>query len=917
MATETFLDYGIKIPYRRIHGNVKCVCPKCKTSGRTHPEDKSLSVNLDEGIWNCHYCGWSGGLKGFDRSNIRKAKREYTKPKEIQETGLSQKLINYFSLRGISVDTLKKMHIAEGMEFMPQAGREMNTVQFPYYLDGELVNVKYRTGDKKFKMVQGAELIPYNIDSIKDKDTAYLVEGECYPPNAQVFTPTGWLEISELIGEEKVAQWENGVITFAKPLALVRKPFKGDLVEFRNGRNNYYSLTTPGHNLVTIGKTGRIRKIHAEDVGSQVSIPRSGFHDGSGIPLPDNYIRLLIAVSADFTIRKGGDIYGALKKQRKIDRMKMLLDSIGVRYSMNRDKRGYMSVFIHRGQIKDAFKEFPNEWLSQASARQVQIILDELVVWDGNSVKNRTMKEYSTKLYHNAVWVQTLCHLGGMMSTICHRKNQRGEWYKVTMLFKSHSSINRGMRTDVPYDGLVYCCTMPAGTLLVRQNGRITVSGNCDALSFVEAGIDNVISVPNGANNNLEWLDDFMDWFDDMKTIYIAVDNDDKGVMLKEELIRRFGAERCMIVNWSDGCKDANDQLKKYGKDSLRYCVDAAQDVKVGGIYYLEDYESNLDMLYRNGAPKGNTVGWPKFDELISFTTKRIMIVTGVPGHGKSQVVLEIAVRLNLRYGWKTAFFSPESQPMESHAQELIQVLIGKSFNPSYLHMSESEYQMGKNYIRDNFFHIMPEDNQTIATILEKAQFLVRRRGIKMLVIDPYSSIDTDFGTQSETNYIRAMLEALRNFALRNDLLVILVAHPTKIRKDKDHDGVPTMYDVAGSAHFLNKTDYGIVVYRDFDNDCTQIKVEKVKSRFLGHKGDALFKFNINNGRYVPWEKDYASVSWDNSNWLKPASGQIETKAEEPKYQTTQPEELPSAPSEPYQTVQSNYDFIGDDECPF
>lgn len=603
MEKETFADYGIKIPYRRIHGNVKTVCPKCRTSGRTHPEDRSLSVNLDAAIWNCHYCGWSGGLKGYDRSNIKwNGKKDYVRPDPIKESGLSQKLINYWSLRGISLDTLKKMHIAEGLEFMPQVGKEMNTVQFPYYLDGELVNIKYRTGDKKFKMVQGAELIPYNIDSVKDCDTAFLVEGE----------------------------------------------------------------------------------------------------------------------------------------------------------------------------------------------------------------------------------------------------------------------------------------------------------GDC--LSFVEAGIDNVISVPNGANKNLEWLDDFMEWFDDKKTIYIAVDNDEKGVMLKEELIRRFGPERCMVVNWSDGCKDANDQLRKYGKQSLRQCVDAAQDVKVGGIYYLEDYEKNLDILYHRGAPKGCTVGWPNFDDLISFTTKRIMIVTGIPSHGKSAVMIEIAIRLNLRYGWKAAFFSPESMPMESHAQELIQVLVGKSFNPNFLHMSESEYQMGKDYVRKNFFHIMPEDNQTVATILEKAQFLVRRRGIKMLVIDPYSSIDSDFGNQSETNYIRAMLEALRNFAIRNDLLVCLVAHPTKIRKDKDHDGIPTMYDVSGSAHFLNKTDYGIVVYRDFDNDYTLIKVEKVKSRFLGHKGDAFFKFNINNGRYTPWGKDLP-VSWDNTNWLLPEDKQ-------------QPE---SEPSPQENMTESNYDFWSEpgDDCPF
>lgn len=1314
---ETFEDYGIKIPYRRIHGNVKCVCPKCRTSGRTHPEDRSLSVNLDAAIWNCHYCGWSGGLKGYDRSKINwKGKREYTKPNPIEDHGLSQKLINYFSLRGISLDTLKKMGIAEGKEFMPQVNKEMNTVQFPYYLDGELVNIKYRTGDKKFKMVQGAELIPYNIDGIKDTDTAYICEGECYDDKAQVLTPSGWKLFSELREEETVAQWENGNITFAKPLAIVRKPFKGDLVEFKNSRRNYYSLTTPKHNLVTIGRNGKTRKVHAEDITYQRNVPRCGFSDGKGIPLSDEYIRLLVAISADFTIRDSGAIYGAVKKRRKAERMKWLLETLGIRHSINIDKRGYSSIFIHRGGVRGAFKEFPFEWLSLASARQIQVILDELVLWDGNNVRNRTMKEYSTKLYHNAVWVQTLCHLGGMTSTICHRSNQWGEWYKVTMLFKDHSTVHRGMRTDIPYDGMVYCCTMPAGTLLVRQNDLITVSGNCDALSFVEAGIDNVISVPNGANKNLEWLDDFMEWFDDKKTIYIAVDNDEKGVMLKEELVRRFGAERCMIVNWSDGCKDANDQLKKYGKESLRYCVDAAQDVKVGGIYYLEDYESNLDMLYRRGAPKGMTAGWPNLDNLISFTTKRIMIVTGIPGclvgetqvlltngttkpisdiqvgddvfaldgtynlvnrkvlnkwdsgekecyklttvrgrtliatgdhkiktfngmkplkeitekdfvsiagffdtqnkeglsvdqlalvaiwiaegtkhfcsyyvtsgnpyivslmervcgshrlkfnrkrnylysitvvrervdgrahvvsdfvpmhiirelglgnvdtknifipnaikclgndkiswflniliscdgcissggieyssnserlcrdiqellarlginsivsykkvnynnstrdhyrviisdylgvktfaekvgltghteklnkyllehkdnykadylpsyckeefphgdkyykkhlglcvskndkaktrinrrivaeiakhegltgllnkisnsgmweqvksveyvgirhtydievdtdhnfvangilvsnSGKSQFMLEIAVRLNLRYGWRVAFFSPESQPMESHAQELIQVLIGKSFRPDLLHMNESEYQMGKDYIRNNFFHIMPEDNQTIATILEKAQFLVRRRGIKMLVIDPYSSIDSDFGNQSETNYIRAMLEALRNFAIRNDLLVCLVAHPTKIRKDKDHDGIPTMYDVAGSAHFLNKTDYGVVVYRNFEDDYTMIRVEKVKSRFLGHKGDALFKFNINNGRYVPWEKDYAMVSWDNSNWLLPSNAQSEAQPEE------QPPQDAAPPNYGFDPVNADILMDKDDYVPF
>ena len=591
--TETFEEYGIKIPYRRRNGNVKCVCPNCKTSGRSHPEDRSLSVNLDTGLWNCHYCGWSGGLKGYEGRRPER-RRSYNKPKPLEEHGLSQKLINYCSLRGISLDTLKAMHITEGMEFMPQANKEMNTVQFPYYLEGELINVKYRTGDKKFKMTSGAELIPYNIDGIKDKDTAVIVEGE----------------------------------------------------------------------------------------------------------------------------------------------------------------------------------------------------------WD--------------------------------------------------------------------------------------------------ALSFIEAGIDNVISVPNGANANLEWLDDFLEgWFDDKQTIYLAVDNDEKGLQLREELVRRFGAERCMIVEWSQGCKDANDQLKSFGAESLRNCITGAHEVKVGGIYSLADYESELDTMWREGLQRGKTIGHENFDRLISFETKRLLIVTGVPSSGKSEFIDEMVVRLNVRYGWKAAFFSPENLPMKYHASKIIEKLTGKKFSEST--MSAVEYEAAKHYYSSNFKHILPEEKYTLDAILDKAKFLVRRNGIKVLVIDPYNRIESDIGTQSETNYISKILDQLTNFAQRNDVLVCLMAHPRKINKSENADGIPTFYDINGSANFYNKADFGLIVHRNRDEGYTLVRVAKVKFRHLGENGDALFKYNVENGRYTPFMDGQPCV-FDNRSYImnEPA------------------EQMATAP-------ESNYDFLSDvgDDCPF
>ena len=144
----------------------------------------------------------------------------------------------------------------------------------------------------------------------------------------------------------------------------------------------------------------------------------------------------------------------------------------------------------------------------------------------------------------------------------------------------------------------------------------------------------------------------------------------------------------------------------------------------------------------------------------------------------------------------------------------------------------------------------------------------MRRKGIKALVIDPYNRLESEQGTRSETQYISELLDKLTNFAQRNDLLIILMAHPTKQPRNKD--GIieaPTLYDISGSANFFNKADFGIVVHRNRQADNVEVHVQKVKFRHLGTCGTALFHYNITNGRYVPWEKDILPV-WDNTTHL-------------------------------------------------
>lgn len=390
----------------------------------------------------------------------------------------------------------------------------------------------------------------------------------------------------------------------------------------------------------------------------------------------------------------------------------------------------------------------------------------------------------------------------------------------------------------------------------------IITEGEMDCLSFIEAGYPNCISVPNGANANMNWMDDFVDgWFEDKETIYIATDTDKAGLKLREELIRRFKRERCKIIEFG-AHKDANEVLQYEGVDSLRGCFERAVDVAMPGVYSLDDYEEELDELFKEGHRRGFVTGHYNLDQQVSFELQRLAIVTGVPGSGKSEFIDEMCVRFNLYYDYRVAFFSPENMPTKYHAVKILEKLSGRKCRDiaetnDAEAMTKEEYSETKDYYRDNFFHIIPDGAYTIDNILENARYLVRKRGIRVMVIDPFNRIESEQSSkETETQYISRVLDRLTNFAQQFNVLIFLMAHPTKVHKNNGNNGIPTMYDINGSANFFNKADFGLVVHRDRDNGYTLVKVEKVKFRHLGSVGDVAFKFNPINGRYVPYDRD-------------------------------------------------------------
>jgi len=117
-----------------------------------------------------------------------------------------------------------------------------------------------------------------------------------------------------------------------------------------------------------------------------------------------------------------------------------------------------------------------------------------------------------------------------------------------------------------------------------------------DVLALHEAGITNAISVPNGATlntNNLDYLDNCIDYFEDKKKIIIAVDNDPPGIALQQELIRRLGAEVCFISTFDD-CKDANEYLLNHGSKELLSRIKQAHPVPLENVTTFRDIEDEV-----------------------------------------------------------------------------------------------------------------------------------------------------------------------------------------------------------------------------------------------------------------------------------------------------------------------------------
>lgn len=386
----------------------------------------------------------------------------------------------------------------------------------------------------------------------------------------------------------------------------------------------------------------------------------------------------------------------------------------------------------------------------------------------------------------------------------------------------------------------------------LRHEPLIVTEGEFDALAAIQAGARKVVSVPDGApaeriadpdSLKYSYLD-AAGYLRGEREIIIATDGDAPGRNLMNDLAIRLGKGRCKWIDYPDGCKDLNDVMKYLGQDAVNGTLRGARWFKLSGLGTVDDFAPVPDP-----APYSSGMSW--LDGHYKLRLGDFTVVTGIPGHGKTTWLNDLACRMADIWGWSVCHCSFEQPPRPHHQNAIRHWRLGKPWDEA----SAAELARADDWIRRLFVFVAPVDDEDddgdfdLDWLLERAKTAVVRHGCKLVIVDPWNEIEhaRPFDV-SPTDYTGAAIRRLKRFARTFNVHLIVVTHPTKLKPDKAGKiPIPTLYDIADSAHWANKPDVGIVIHRDRADTLGRSMCRIAKSRDedrIGRTGQAYMAYS-------------------------------------------------------------------------
>lgn len=381
----------------------------------------------------------------------------------------------------------------------------------------------------------------------------------------------------------------------------------------------------------------------------------------------------------------------------------------------------------------------------------------------------------------------------------------------------------------------------------------IITEGEIDTLSFLTAGASCVVSVPNGApqifgegdvtpanDNRFAYL-----WSGNtlhaalsrFKRFVLATDADAPGQVLRDELAIRLGRDRCWFVTYPEGCKDANDVLVRHGREAVLDLVAQAKPIVPSQLVPFSDIPRTTGVSLSSG--------WSGLDPHLQFFLPEVTVISGPPNHGKSQFALALCANLARVHGMRGAIIQFEDS-VDRHRDDLERYAMAWR-NGTGAIISEEPMV----WIDRMFRTIAPpesleeSEDKTLAWIYERIDEAVNRHDCKWLLIDPWNEIEHAWRVnETETAYTGKALRQIRALARKYQILVMIIAHPTKSGGLKPPEEM-SLYDISGSQYWNSKPDHGILIARSAENkDELVVNIAKCRDyRKRGVPGVVRMKF--------------------------------------------------------------------------
>lgn len=387
---------------------------------------------------------------------------------------------------------------------------------------------------------------------------------------------------------------------------------------------------------------------------------------------------------------------------------------------------------------------------------------------------------------------------------------------------------------------------------LDRQNEQVLIIAGSPwaAQALILAGFTAVVAVPEVGPDAEEDAFDYI-WrsqslLEPVKTFIIATDDDQPGRVLAAELVRRLDPARCRFLPYPADCHGVLDVLQTWGPAALVETIEASKPYPIKNIFRLSDFPTPPEM-------PTYSYGIPELANMLPVVPQTLTVVTGYAGAGKSTMLAVMKAFLMKHQGLGVAagLFETMPKPILQRKLRAAMIRCGEHSIP-VTSIGEADRVIEQKL--SLISQLVDEDDEmSLEDFLELARIAVVRDGARVIILDPWNELEHKRKKEeTDHDYQGRAIRMIKTFMRRYDVAFWVVGHPRKPDLTGTKIRMPSLYDISGTAHWANKADYGLVIFRpDKTSNVVEAHVTKVKMGLPGKEGVVRLAYDFRHTEYT------------------------------------------------------------------